>query len=93
MVSLDEPAEYCIGQMRWTSKTDDKFKKAVQKFQKGPAFTMTKVSFINDAKKKYIYQPIQFVFNLSDTHMVPVLKGQQNMCYPNHLPRLRIVCI
>ena len=39
LVSLDEPSEYCIGQMRWTSKTDDKFKKAVQKFQNGLAST------------------------------------------------------
>ena len=43
---LDEPSEYCIGQVRWISKTDDKFKKAVQKFQNGFAITMTKVASI-----------------------------------------------
>jgi hypothetical protein len=26
LVSPDDPSEYCIGQMRWTSKTDGKFK-------------------------------------------------------------------
>ena len=85
LASHDEPSEYCIGQMRWTSKTDDKFKKAMQKLQNGLAFTMTKVSFIDDAKKEYIHSPIQIVLNLSDTHTVPVLNNQENASYPQTL--------
>ena len=39
--------------MRWAQK-NDKFRSIQQKLTDGLAFTMTKVSLVNDAKKQYI---------------------------------------
>ena len=82
LVSPEDPSEYCIGQMRWTSKADSRFQTVKQKIKDGLAFTMTKVSFINDAKKQYIHSPIQTVVNLAETLMSPLLNSKENACHP-----------
>ena len=61
-----------MGQMRWTQKTENKFRSVQQMLTDGLAFTMTKVSIINDAKKQYIHAPIQTVVNVADTHFCPL---------------------
>ena len=48
----------------------------------GLAFTMTKVSFISDAKKQFIHTPIQTVANVAETKMAPLLDSKENKCYP-----------
>ena len=47
-----------MGQMKWTSKTDGKFKTVQQKFRDGLAFTMKTVSLITDANKQYVHSPM-----------------------------------
>ena len=91
LVSPDDPSEYCMGQMKWTSKTDGKFKTAQQKFKVGLAFTMKTVSLMTDANKQYVHSPIQTVVNLADTAMSPVLNSQANACQPEP-PATRADC-
>ena len=59
LVSFDDPSEYCMGQMRWSSKTDTKFGTLREKFTDGRAFTMTKVSFMPDAKNNTSTHPFR----------------------------------
>jgi len=72
-----------MGQMRWTKKSEDKFRSVQQKLSNGLAFTMTKVSIVNDAKKQYIHAPIQTVVNVGDTLFSPLLNSNgSDKCYP-----------
>ena len=82
-VSSTDPTEYCIGQMRFTKKIDKKFNQVQQKLSDGLAFTMTKVSIVNDAKKQYIHSPIQTVVNVAETTFHPLLQSKDSTeCYP-----------
>ena len=82
-VSCQIPTEYCIGQMRWTTKGEKKFLALENKLTDGHAFIMTKVSMNNDANKQYIHAPIQTVVNLSDTVFSPLLNTREAQeCYP-----------
>ena len=81
-VSPDNPSEYCMGQMRWTFKSDNKFRSLQQKLSNGLAFTMTKVSLISDAKKQYIHSPIQTVVNVAETHFSPLLHSKEKSRCP-----------
>ena len=78
LVSIDDPCEYCIGQMKWTKKDDAKFRSIQKKLADGLSFTMTKVSVINDAKKQYINSPIQVVVNVGGTHFNPLLHSKDS---------------
>ncbi len=68
--------------MKWTSKTDAKFKTLQQKFRDGLAFAMSKVSLILDARKQYVHSFIQAVANMADTQMSLVLNSQATACQP-----------
>ena len=82
-VSPQDPTEYCMGQMRWSKKDDNKFQAVQNKLSDGLAFIMTKVSIVNDAKKQYIHAPIQTVVNVSDTVFSPLLNSRDTKdCYP-----------
>ena len=82
-VSSQDPTEYCIGQMRWSKKDENKFRAVQNKLSDGLAFIMTKVSINNDAKKQYIHAPIQTVVNVSDTVFNPLLNSKDTKdCYP-----------
>ena len=74
-VSVLDPCDYCMGQMRWNSKDANKFHSVVQKFKDGLAFTMTKVSIVKDAKKDYVHCPIQLVVNVGSTSFRPLLNS------------------
>ena len=82
-VSLENPSEYCMGQMRYTKNNENKFQTIQNKLSDGLAFIMTKVSIINDAKKQYIHAPIQTVVNVSDTVFSSLLNSKNAKdCYP-----------
>ena len=71
-----------MGQMRWTKKSENKFCSVQKNLSNGLAFTMTKVSIVNDAKKQYIHAPIQTVVNV-DTLFSPLLNSNgSDKCYP-----------
>ena len=74
-VSVLDPCEYCMGQMRWATKDANKFHSVEQKFKDGLAFTMTKVSIVKDAKKDYVHCPIQLVVNVGSTSFSPLLNS------------------
>ena len=57
VVSSHDPTEYCIGQMRWSKKDENKFRSVQNKLSDGLAFIMKNVSISNDAKKQYIHAP------------------------------------
>jgi len=71
-----------MGQMRWNSKNDNKFKSVVSKFKDGLAFTMTKAPFVADAKKQHAHTPIQAVVNLAEAQMSPSLNNKETKHYP-----------
>ena len=77
-VSVDDPSEYCMGQMRWTYKSENKFHNFQHKLTDGLAFTMSQVPLAGDAKKQYIHSPIQTVVNVADTHFSPLLHSKEN---------------
>ena len=82
-VSSEDPTEYCMGELRWSKKGDNKFRAVQNKLSDGLAFIMTKVSIVNDAKKQYIHAPIQTVVNVADTHFNPLLNSTgSKSCYP-----------
>ena len=56
-----------MGQMRWSKKEENKFRSIQKKLTDGLAFTMMKVSFINDAKKQFSHSPIQIVVGVCGT--------------------------
>ena len=83
LVSQQDHTEYCIGQMRWTKSSENKFRTVQEKLSDGLAFMMTNVSIVNDAKKQYIHAPIQTVVNLADTVFSPLLNSKDTKhCYP-----------
>ena len=75
-VSSQDPSEYCIGQMRWNKKDENKSRSVEQKLTDGLAFSMSHVSFMKDAKKQYIHSPIQTVVSVGDTHFSPLLNSK-----------------
>ena len=56
-VSSQDPTEYCMGQMRWSKKDDNKFRAVQNKLSDGLAFIMAKVSINNGAKTQYTHAP------------------------------------
>ena len=71
-----------MGQMRWSMKNDNKFLSVQKKLSDGLAFTMTKVSISNDAKKQYIHAPIHTVVNVADTTFSSLLHSKNSNLYP-----------
>jgi hypothetical protein len=71
-----------MGQMRWSMKNDNKFLSVQKKLSDGLAFTMTKVSISNDAKKQYIHAPIHTVVNVADTTFSSLLNSKNSNLYP-----------
>ena len=83
LVSSHDPTEYCIGQMRWSKKDENKFRSVQNTLSDGLAFIMKNVSISNDAKKQYIHAPIQTIVNVFDTVFSPLLnKKDTKDCYP-----------
>ena len=83
LVSTQDPTEYCMGQMRWSKRDENKFRAVQDKLSDGLAFIMTKVAIVNDAKKQCIHAPIQTVVNLSDTVFSLLLNSKDTEdCYP-----------
>ena len=82
-VSSQDPTEYCMGQMKWAKKDEQKFRTIQNKLSDGSAFIMTKVSISTDAKKQYMHAPIQTMVNVSDTIFSAVLRSKDaKECYP-----------
>ena len=67
-----------MGQMRKTKKEENKFRSIQKKLTDGLAFTMMKVSFINDAKKQFIHSPIQIVVGVGGTQFSPLLNSKDS---------------
>ena len=63
-------------------KNDNKFLSVQKKLSDGLAFTMTKVSISNDAKKQYIHAPIHTVVNVADTTFSSLLNSKNSNLYP-----------
>ena len=83
LVSVDTPTEYCMGQMKWTKRSENIFNSLPNKFREGHAFRMTKVAFNDDTKKQYIHTSIQTSVKLHETTFAPLLNSKEyDSCGP-----------
>ena len=82
-VSCEDPREYCVGQMKWTKREENKFRAIEQKLTDVFVLTTMKISLINDAKKQLIHSPIQIVVDVGGTQFRPVLSSKDSVdTYP-----------
>ena len=82
-VSVDNPTEYCMGQMKWTKRSENIFNSLPNKFREGVAFRMTRVAFNDDTKKQYIHTSIQTSIKLHETTFAPLLNSKEyDSCGP-----------
>ena len=71
LVDAEDPSQYCQAQLKKTSKNVVQYEQALKKYKDGTRFVMSKVGFVEDAKKTYVSCTFKIVVDLSKTLMDP----------------------
>ena len=65
LVSPENPSHYCQAEFKKTTKNENKFNETKKAMEHGATYIMSKVSFVDDAKRAYISCPFKDVVDLS----------------------------
>ena len=82
LTCAQDKTKYCHAHLKKTTANAAKHAAALQKFQNGARFVMSKVAFVTDAKTAYVSAPLKQIVDLAKTRMDPVLQGQPSAAQP-----------
>ena len=69
LVSEDNAGHYCQAHFKKTAKNTKQYEQTKTQMQQGKRFLMSKVTFVEEAKTRYISCPLKVVVDLSSTKM------------------------
>ena len=82
LTCAQDKTKYCHAHLKKTTANAAKHAAALQKFQNGARFVMSKVAFVTDAKTAYVSAPLKQIVDLAKTGMDLVLQGQPSAAQP-----------
>ena len=82
LVAEDNPAQYCLGRLKKTGRSNSKYEQITSRLREGKKFVFSKVKLMDDQKTKYISCPIKTVVDLGSTIIDECVEGQSSAVQP-----------